>query len=303
MDFEPFLSHMKTSRNCSAQTIRAYRSDLKMFEAFLLDRSITRLSQIDHGVINEFIGHMEQMVNLRSARIGLLDSSIARRLAAVSSFFEFARANSNQQLRNPAKEIRRKRQKNNEPKPVDDSTLEDLLNGIKNLRDRTLFTLFLASGLRVSEMHQLDKNSITIKLRVEPSGEQIFYGVGSVVGKGNKVRTFFVDKAAVCLLSKYLSTRTDNDPALFLSERKQRMSVRAIQYTLTTWCQTLRLPHINVHRLRHSFATKLANAEIPSMVLKDLMGHSSFTTTLGYFKLTDETLARGYFSAMERVSR
>ncbi len=77
------------------------------------------------------------------------------------------------------------------------------------------------------------------------------------------------------------------------------MSVRAMQYTLSTWCTRLGSPHINVHRLRHSYATRLANANISSMVLKDLLGHSSFATTQRYFKLTDNTLARGYFSAME----
>ena len=77
------------------------------------------------------------------------------------------------------------------------------------------------------------------------------------------------------------------------------MSVAAIQYTLRAWCQKLGIPHINVHRLRHTYATTLANANISSMVLKDLMGHSSLSTTTRYFELADTTLARGYFSAME----
>jgi site-specific recombinase XerC len=81
------------------------------------------------------------------------------------------------------------------------------------------------------------------------------------------------------------------------------MSVRAIQYTLDAWCKKLGFSHINVHRLRHTYATRLANANIDAMHLKALMGHSSFNTTQQYFKLTDKTLARGYFAAMEFVSR
>ena len=77
------------------------------------------------------------------------------------------------------------------------------------------------------------------------------------------------------------------------------MSVRAIQDTLAKLCVRLGAPHINVHRLRHTYATRLANANISSIVLKELMGHQSFTTTQRYFKLADKTLARGYFSAME----
>jgi site-specific recombinase XerD len=105
------------------------------------------------------------------------------------------------------------------------------------------------------------------------------------------------------LHSEYIATRTDDSPALFLSERKQRLSVRAIQDTLTKLCRRLGSPNINIHRLRHSYATRLANANISSMVLKELMGHASFTTTQRYFKVTDTTLARGYFSAMEYLQR
>jgi site-specific recombinase XerD len=283
MDFEPFLRHFETNRNCSPQTIRAYRSDLKMFGAFLQDRSVSRLSQVDHSIIKEYIEHMHQKVNLRFAKIGLADSSIARRLAAISSYFEFVRATSEPKLRNPLSEL--------------------LISGITNIRDRTLMTLFLATGLRVSEMQQLNRDSITIELEVDARGQDHICGSGEVVGKGNKRRRFFVDEETLYLYSEYLATRIDDNPALFLSERRQRISVRAIQHTLTIWCQRLGSPHINVHRLRHSYATKLANANISSIVLKDLMGHSSFTTTQRYFKLNDTTLARGYFSAMEYLKR
>jgi site-specific recombinase XerD len=303
MDFESFIKHLETNRNCSAQTIKAYRSDLKMFEAFLRVRSISRLAQVDHAIIGEYIEDMHQKVNLRKARIGLADSSIARRLAAVSSYFEYVRAISDPNLRNPLSDLSRKWQKNNEPKPVDDLTLDLLISGMENLRDRTLFTLFLATGLRISEMQQLDRDSIHIEVENDPTGREHITGSGEVVGKGNKRRRFYVDETTLYLYSEYDATRTDDNPALFLSERKQRMSVRAIQYTLSTWCEKLGAPHINVHRLRHSYATRLANANISSIVLKDLMGHSSFSTTQRYFKLTDNTLARGYFSAMEYLRR
>lgn len=304
MDFEPFLNHFEINRNCSPQTIKAYRSDLKLFEAFLQERSVTRLSQVDHSIIKEYIEHMHQKVNLRFARIGLTDSSIARRLAAISSYFEFVRATDGPKLRNPLTEAPRKWQKNNAPKPVDDLTLDLLISGITNLRDRTMMTLFLATGLRISEMQPLNRDSIIIESEVDERGQEVLRGSGEVVGKGNKRRSFFVDEATLYLLyTEYLPTRTDDNPALFLSERKQRISVRAIQYTLAVWCQRLGAPHINVHRLRHSFATKLANANISSMTLKELMGHASFTTTQQYFKLTDTTLARGYFSAMEFLNK
>jgi len=299
MNFEPFLSHLEVNRACSAETIRAYRSDLKMFETFLQENSIRRLSQVKCSTIKDFIDYMRQKPNPRFEKVGLSDSSISRRLAAVSGYFEFVRATSDTKLRNPLSSMSMKWHHNKDPKPVDDLTLDLLITGIDNIRDRTLMTLFLATGLRVSEMQQLNRDSIRIEVHVEETGKEVACGSGEVLGKGNKRRTFFVDEETLYLYCEYLETRIDENPALFLSERKQRMSVRAIQYTLDAWCKRLGAPHINVHRLRHSFATKLANTHINSFALKDLMGHNSLSTTQQYFKLTDTTLARAYFSAME----
>jgi site-specific recombinase XerD len=299
MDFEPFLAHWATNKNVSPRTVRAYRNDLKLFEAFLREGGIRRITQVDHAVINTYIKHMEQKPNPRFHRTGLANSSIARRLAAISSYFEYVRATSNHKLHNPLRDLTRRWTKNDDPKPVDDIILEQLLAGITNLRDRILMTLFVSTGLRVSEMHQINRDTIHFELEIDEQGQEHVRASGEVIGKGNKKRIFFVDELTLELYAEYLASRTDADPALFLSERRQRMSVRAIQYTLDAWCKKLSLSHINVHALRHSYATRLANANISSMLLKDLMGHNSLSTTQHYFKLHDTTLARGYFSAME----
>lgn len=299
MDFEPFLAHWATNKSASPRTICAYRNDLKLFEAFCHDRGIRRITQVDHGVINAYIEHMQSKPNPRFDRTGLADSSIARRLAAISSYLEYVRATSNHKLHNPLRDLTRRWSKNDDPKAVDDTALEQLLAGITNLRDRVLMTLFVSTGLRVSEMHQLNRDTIRFDLETDEQGQEHVRAYGEVIGKGNKRRIFFVDELTLELYAEYMATRTDTDQALFLSERRQRMSVRAIQYTLDAWCKKLGLRHINVHALRHSYATQLANANISSMLLKDLMGHNSLSTTQRYFKLHDTTLARGYFSAME----
>jgi site-specific recombinase XerD len=299
MNLEPFLQHLEQQRRCSAFTIKAYRSDLEIFKAFLKSKSITRLAQVDHLIINRYVEHLRNSENARTGETGLADASISRRLSAVSSWFEYTRATTDPALRNPVKDLPRKWHSNAEPKPVDDLTLELLITGMTNLRDRTLFTLFLATGLRASELHQLNRNSILIEAEETASGQTRICGSGEVLGKGKKRRRFYVDEDTLHLYARYLETRTDEHPALFISEKNRRLSVRAMQYLLQKWCQKLGAPHINVHRLRHSYATRLANANISSLVLKDLMGHSSFSTTQRYFRLTDTTVARGYFAAME----
>jgi len=269
-----------------------------MFQRFLDSIGIRRLTQVNHAVINQYIDFMRQQENPRFDRTGLAESSISRRLAAVSSYFDYVRATSNPKLRNPLDDHVRRWKQNDQPKPVDDLTIEKLLDGITLKRDRVLIGLFLATGLRVSEMHSLDRDTIEFAVE-EINGRERWTGEGEVVGKGSKRRKIYVDEQTLKVYAEYLTTRKDDNPALFLSERKQRMSVAAIQYTLRVWCARLGLPHINVHRLRHTYATNLANGNISSMVLKDLMGHSSISTTSRYFKLNDTTLARAYHSAME----
>jgi site-specific recombinase XerD len=299
VDYEPFLAHWKTHKGCSDCTIRAYRSDLKMAQQFFDEIGIRRLSQVDHAVIDRYIEHMKQKDNPRFGRTGLSEASISRRLAALSSLFDYVRATTNPKLRNPLDDLIRRCKQNDEPKPVDDLTLEKLLEGITVKRDRILIGLFLAMGVRVSEMWSCNRDTISFELEVDEAGRERITGAGEVVGKGGKRRKVYVDEETLRLYAQYLATRKDDNPALFLSERKQRMSVAAIQYTLREWCKRLGLPHINVHRLRHSYATALANSNINSLILKDLMGHNSLTTTARYFKLTDTTVARGYHSAME----
>lgn len=91
----------------------------------------------------------------------------------------------------------------------------------------------------------------------------------------------------------------DNISALFLSQRRQRISGRAIQETVDKWCTKLGLEHIHVHQLRHSFATRNVNAGMSSTSLRELMGHANLNTTQRYFRVKPECLAREYFSAME----
>ena len=184
MDFEPFLAHWGTNKNSSAQTIRSYRSDLKLFGDFLRERSISRLTQVNHGVINDYIEFMKQKQNPRFGRTGLADSSIARRLAAVSSYFEYTRATSNPKMRNPLKDLTRRWKKNNEPKPIDTITVDRLMAGITNVRDRVLISLFLATGLRVSEICSLNRDTIHFDVEVDHSGVEHVGGSGEVVGKG-----------------------------------------------------------------------------------------------------------------------
>ena len=298
VEFESFLQYYKDHRQSSPDTLRAYRSDLKFFGHFLSEEGITRLSQVDHSVISRYMEKMKAAPSGRTREVGLSDATIARRLAAVSSFLDFMRVSKYPKLRNPIVDFPRRWKRNNRPKPVDEAILDKILTTISEPRDRALIELFLASGLRLSEIAQLNRKSIVIERTV---ADKSVLGVGEVIGKGGKSRTFYVHENALRTVFQYEQARKDQDDALFISERMQRMSKRAMQERLAYWCAKAGVPHVRLHRLRHTFATRLVNAEMDILQLKELMGHNSLATTLQYTKIDQKAVARGYHAAMEYV--
>jgi site-specific recombinase XerD len=301
MDINDFISDLSLRGGISPQTVKAYKADLSFFGTYLKDRNL-KLRQVTYRVVGEFKVYMTTLKG-RSNTPSLAPATIARRLAVLASLFKYLCA-LNPKRKNPFQVFKDLNPRQRLPrdlrgKAVDDATMEALMVGIDNLRDRALFSLAVASGLRVSELAQLDIDGIEEECQQGRDGTERVFGSGMVVGKGNKERRFYFDNEAIDAIKAYLETRTDSCPALFLSERKTRLSVRAIQDTLATWCRRLGIKHIHVHAMRHTFATNLANANIDALVLQSLMGHASFETTTGYFRLAEDMKARQYYSAME----
>lgn len=301
MDIDDFMNHLST-RTQSAETHRAYRADLEKYEAYLKDNGL-RVNQATSTTIENFLRHLSQQTT-RKVGDSLSPASVARRLSVLSSFYDFLHVHSNGRIKNPVAYVKRPRIDNVEFRALDDQVVEKLDVEVTDPRDRAILALFVSAGLRLSELRQLDKNTVQRKTQRLPTGKLRVLGFGEVVGKGSKRRVFLVDEKCLDLLKIYLQSRgPDNHQALFLSERRQRMSCRAIQYVLERWCSKLSLGHAHIHQLRHTFATRMANAGMPSIVLKDLMGHKSFTTTQRYFRIRPERLAREYFGAMEFLGR
>ena len=302
MDIKSFVADLSL-RGLSAETVKAYKSDLEFFRDYLANRGL-KLRQVTPTVIGEFKAHMKTLQG-RTGAAGLAPATIDRRIAALTRFFKYLCV-LNPRRKNPvevfnASLTRRNRPQDHNGKAVDDRSLQTLLAGIDNARDRAMFSLFLASGLRLSELAQLNIDSLMEESETAQDGTAHVFGTGTVIGKGNKERRFYFDREAIDVVASYLGTRADRHPALFISERGTRLSSRAIQHTLDIWCKRLGLRHINVHALRHSFATNLANANMDPLVLQSLMGHSNFETTTRYFRLADDVKARQYYSAMEFV--
>lgn len=104
----------------------------------------------------------------------------------------------------------------------------------QDLRDKAMVLLFVESGLRLSELCSLNKNTIATRKRAAPDGTTQYFGQGEVLGKGRKRRKFIVGPTALQALADYIKAQRlkDSNPALFLSSRHKRISGRTVQHTL-----------------------------------------------------------------------
>lgn len=176
--------------------------------------------------------------------------------------------------------------------------VESLINAAtgtseKMLRDKAILELLFSSGLRVSELVNLDRYHVNLD-KAE----------FSVRGKGNKLRIVFISPSAKAALKKYLDKRADTDPALFIAYRKKglvnkkgaeresnRLTARSIQRLVKYYAKKAGIiKDVHPHTLRHSFATDLLQNGADIRSVQSMLGHASITTTQVYTHVTDERL-------------
>jgi integrase/recombinase XerC len=300
LKIEEFVQSLEV-RSPSRHTLRAYRQDLQRFSAYLVQRSLSE-REVTPQVIQDYMKHLADNKG-RTAGITLAPATTSRYLTVISAYYQWLSDSLEEPIRNPVARVKRPKIHNRLLRAVDDSTITTLIEGIPVIRDKALLLLFVYSGLRLAELQQLNKDSISLRRRKLPDGSFEQYGLGQVVGKGGKQRLFMLGPNAVRALAQYIATdrASDSVSALFLSSRRHRLSCRTIQQILSKWCVRLKIKHIYVHQLRHTFATRNVNAGMSAIVLQQLMGHANLNTTNRYFTIREERLTREYHAAMEFI--
>jgi site-specific recombinase XerD len=290
-----------SNRTRSQETMRAYRRDLSRFEAFRKDKGLS-IAEVKPSTIFEFQKYLEENKG-RTAAARLAPATVARTLSVVSEYYEWLRIESDDTIANPVVRVKRPKVQNQKPRAVDDNVLANLVDGITNDRDKAILLVFIYSGLRLDELRKLNKTTISLQRHRFRDGSYGYFGNGEVTGKGGKTRSFIVGPRAVEAVRTYVAQcrMNDNEPALFLSSRGGRLSDRGIQEILYRWCDRLEIPHLHVHQLRHSFATRSVNGGMSAVVLQGLLGHANPATTQRYFEIKPERLTREYFAVMEFV--
>jgi site-specific recombinase XerD len=180
------------------------------------------------------------------------------------------------------------------PRHLKDDQVKSLFAVIKDLRDRAMFMLMLRCGLRVQEVAQLTVDALEYQRR------QIFV----FKGKGGKDRVVYMSEDARSALLAYLEKRSSKAKGLFLVQkgpmRGKPLSVRGIQKRIEYYARKSDL-NVSCHRLRHTMATQLLNADADLATIQDLLGHGQITTTQRYCRVANLKVQRDYYKAMEVV--
>jgi site-specific recombinase XerD len=180
------------------------------------------------------------------------------------------------------------------PRHLKDDQVTRFLAVIRDVRDRAMFMLMLRCGLRVQEVADLTVDAVDYPRR------QIFVSKG----KGSKDRVVYMSEDARSALLAYLAKRSAKGKRLFLVQkgpmRGQPLSVRGIQKRMESYARKSKL-NVSCHRLRHTMATQLLNADADLATIQDLLGHGQITTTQRYCWVANLKVQRDYYKAMEVV--
>jgi site-specific recombinase XerD len=295
---EDFLAYMETIQGKSKGTIKGYRYDLSLLFKVLKLKKDTKysdanlddidISDIDIDFIkkitlSDLYSFLSYLANIRDNK----NYARARKVACIRSFFKYLQTKVKLIDDNPAIELETPKVNFRQPIYLTLNESKQLLSNIdgeNQARDYAIITIFLNCGLRLSELIGININKISADIL-------------TVIGKGNKERTVYLNKACLNAINNYLKVRpvdgVKDKNALFLSSRKQRISSRSVQYILKRCLKTadLDIEKFTPHKLRHTAATlmyKYGNVDIRA--LQQILGHENISTTQIYTHIDDERL-------------
>jgi tyrosine recombinase XerC len=291
---DKYLFYLKMERNYSAHTINAYATDLNQFFEFLEDRNRFPATQINKTVLRSFLGYLKNN--------GISATSINRKIASLRSFFKFLKQQGivNQ---NPVAHIFSLKTEQKLPPNVSFQQILSILelpddSTFIGSRDRTMLEILYGTGIRLSELASLELNDIDFNSALI-----------KVKGKGAKERIIPIGQAAIDSLSNYLKYRKalvemkkSDCRHLFLNKFGGKLSNRKIHDRIKKYLmQIVGSGKTHPHVLRHSFATHLLDEGADLLAVKELLGHTSLSTTQIYTHVSAEHLKKVYKQAHPRA--
>ena len=268
-------------KNYSAHTVKSY---VNILDQFIRWHTVP-IAEVTRKEIGAYVDHL-----LRRRRT---PKTITCHLQTIRLFFDYLINEEGRSMLNPVSRISLRLPKPL-PRHLKDDQVRRLFDGITDLRDRAMFMLMLRCGLRVQEVAELTIDA------VEYGRRQIFV----FHGKGAKDRVVYMSEDARSALLAYLEKRSSKARGLFLVQkgpmRGKPLSVRGIQKRIEYYARKSSLD-VSCHRLRHTMATQLLNADAGLTTIQDLLGHGQITTTQRYCRVANLKVQRDYYKAMQIV--
>lgn len=283
-----FLEYLKIDRDCSDNTIAAYRNDVTQFYQFIQDYRrpdappITSWKDVDAITVQSYLLFLKERQ--------YASSTVARKVAAVKSFTQYL-YNAGIISENPAEHLDSPKVKKNLPRSISPDEIEQLLNeptkgnGPKDLRDKALMEVLYATGMRVTELVSLNIEDVDLAKKTVDCGE------------GDKRRrTVPIYSNAADALGRYVEEgrpqliADENENALFLNHRGQRLTRQGLWLIIKHYVSEVGIEGtVTPHTLRHSFATHMLNSGAGLREVQERLGHANLSTTQVYRQVSTDT--------------
>ncbi|MCF7873288.1 MAG: tyrosine recombinase XerC [Candidatus Omnitrophica bacterium] len=277
---DKFLNYIEMEKNYSIHTCKNYKQDLKEFEKFLKNNEEVDIKEIDYFILRKFLS----LLNKKN----LNKRTVSRKISTLKSFFKFL-LRERILKNNPAVSLIYPRLDKPLPKFLTEDQVKKILklpdtNKLLGLRDKAILEFLYSTGARVSEMVSLKKDNL-----------DLIGGVVKVTGKGRKERLLPLGEPAIESIRNYLSSRQDNQRALFLNKNNKQLGDRGVRLIISKYIKNAALSlDVSPHVFRHSFATHLLNHGADLRSVQELLGHSSISTTQIYTHISLDSLKKMY---------
>lgn len=257
---ELFLT-AKEVEGCSPKTIAYYESTMKKMHR-ALNKSYTQLTTDD---LRKYLSDYERQNGSSKVTIDNI-----RRI--FSSFFSWLE-DEDYIIKSPARRIHHVKAPQLVKEVLSDEDLETLRDGCECERDLAIVDMLTSTGMRIGELVRLNREDIDLQERK-----------CLVLGKGNKQRPVYFDARTKLHLKDYLDSRTDNDPALFVSlhGKHKRITIGSVELRLRQLGRRLLLQRVHPHKFRRTLATNAIDKGMPIEQVQKLLGHARIDTTMHY---------------------
>lgn len=251
----------KKIEGCSERTLQYYQVTIEK----LTEWTDTPIRKITTEEIRRYLVEYQQINNCSKVTVDNVRRNI-------SSFFSWLEEE-DYILKSPMRRIHKIKTKQQVKETISDEEIERLRDNCKCVRDLAIIDLLYSTGIRVGELVNLNVSDVDFEAR-----ECI------VFGKGDKERRVYFDAKAKLHLQDYLQSRTDNDPALFvtLDAPYTRLKISGVEIRLRELGRSLKLEKIHPHKFRRTMATRAIDKGMPIEQVQKILGHSQIDTTMQY---------------------